>query len=131
MKRHAIAFTGMMVFFAMFSLALTVVFNGNGTLQVDEVITLDAFDVNVQIQPNVTINKQTVAHNSGPEDVTIVVAADVVGDNPPGPYPGVTVTDSGNVVVPANGSVIVGFQISANNGVPPGTGNIAVTIHRP
>ena len=126
-----IYFIGLLTVFAVASLALTVLFNGNGVLQVDEVITLEAFDVNVDIQPNATVSKNVVARNSGPEDVTIVVAADVVGNNPPGPYPGLTITDSGNVVVPAGGSVVVGFEIVADNGVPPGAGTIAVTVHRP
>lgn len=126
-----IYFIGLLAVFAVASLALTVLFNGNGVLQVDEVITLEAFDVNVQIQPNAAVVRNVVAHNSGPEDVTIVVAADVVGNNPPGPYPGLTITDSGNVVVPAGGSVVVGFEIVAANGVPPGAGTVAVTVHRP
>lgn len=132
MKRHAIAFTGLMVFFAFFTLALALVFDGTGTLQVDEVITMDAFDVNVSIGAAETIVKTTMLHNSGTADVLVSVAVDVLSDTA-GPYIGLTVNipNNGTIVVPAQGSAPLVFEVVASNGVPPGSGKVVVSAIRP
>ena len=113
-------------------LGLAIVFEGQGVLVVSETITVPAPNLNVSLEPNLTVTQTFTIDNSGAMPVNVIVLVEVFSDDPPGPYAGVTVeTPLNPVAVPAGGSVGVLVLVVANNGVVPGTGVVTMSVHRP
>ena len=113
------------------TLGLAIVFNGNGTFQTSEVLSIGTVDIDITLDPNETVQVVVPVTNNGSAPVTAILTADVVGDSPPGPYAGVTVTPSQTVNLGPGQTANVVFTISASNGIQPGTGTVALSVIRP
>lgn len=113
------------------TLGLAIVFNGNGTFQTSEVLSIGTVDLDITLDPNETVQVSVPVTNNGAAPVTAILTADVVGDSPPGPYAGVTVTPSQTVNLQPGQTASVVFTITATNGIQPGTGTVALSVIRP
>ena len=113
------------------TLGLAVVFSGQGSLTVNETISVSATTMDVTLEPNQTIQKTVTVTNSGNTPADVIVAADVLDDQLGGPYAGVTVTSSQAVTVAGGESADITFTITASNGVTAGTGTVKLDVFRP
>lgn len=112
------------------SLALAVVFSGQGTLVINETITVDAVNLDVVVEPNLVVDKTITVNNTGQAATDVQAVLDVLDDFA-FPYPGISVTVPQQVTVPPGGSAQVAFTVTGSNGVAPGTGLIQVSVIRP
>lgn len=121
------------IFVAMFSLiALAVIVAQTGSVSVQEPVSVQAVDLNIQLWPNQSTDVPIVINNNGPTEVGVQVAADILIDSPPGPWPGVevAVTDE-TQMIPAGGSLELSVSIVTSNGVVTGDGSLSLTVIRP
>lgn len=113
------------------TLGLAVLFSGQGTFTANETITVSATNLDITIEPNQVIEKTITVTNTGSHPANVVVTAEVIDEAVGGPYLGITVTDSQAVTVQGGTSADLTFTITANNGIPPGTGKVELSVIRP